>query len=335
MRAGHFILCGGGLESTRLLLIARQQCSAWQRFDGVLGHYYTCHYDLVFGNLRFQGERPHFDFQKTIDGIYARRKLQFSAEYQSVNGLLNSVFRLHFPPYGDPSHGSGVLSLIYLLKSILVREHQDILNHGRGLSEDDQSKLLHLRNVLTNFGSVFRFGGDWLFKMKLAQRKLPYTLIANRNGTYPLEFNSEQVPHALNRVELISQRDQFQMPRIAVHWRLTPEDIDSGIKSFECMQSLLAQTSNCRLEFDPELLREQMAAALPIGGHHMGTTRMGATVSNSVVDQNCQVHGVANLHVASSSVFPTSSYANPTLTIVCLALRLADHLAARATVPGE
>jgi len=66
------------------------------------------------------------------------------------------------------------------------------------------------------------------------------------------------------------------------------------------------------------------------GGHLMGTTRMGTSVSNSVVDRDCRVHGYRNLYIASSSVFPTTGYANPTLTIVALSLRLADSLAKAA-----
>ena len=62
------------------------------------------------------------------------------------------------------------------------------------------------------------------------------------------------------------------------------------------------------------------------GGHHIGTTRMASSPSQGVVDENCKVHGLNNLYIASSSVFPTSSYANPTLTIVAMAIRLADYL---------
>jgi choline dehydrogenase-like flavoprotein len=60
--------------------------------------------------------------------------------------------------------------------------------------------------------------------------------------------------------------------------------------------------------------------------HHMGTTRMGNDPSTSIVDRDCRIHGIANLYVAGSSVFPTSGSANPTLTIVALSLRLANHL---------
>ena len=58
----------------------------------------------------------------------------------------------------------------------------------------------------------------------------------------------------------------------------------------------------------------------------MGTTRMHVDPTLGVVDENCRVHGMANLYVAGSSVFPTGGANNPTLTIVALALRLADHV---------
>ena len=60
--------------------------------------------------------------------------------------------------------------------------------------------------------------------------------------------------------------------------------------------------------------------------HHMGATRMASDPARGVVDRDCRVHGVDNLHVAGSSVFPTAGHVNPTLTIVALALRLADRL---------
>jgi choline dehydrogenase-like flavoprotein len=62
--------------------------------------------------------------------------------------------------------------------------------------------------------------------------------------------------------------------------------------------------------------------------HHIGTTRIHLDPEQGVVDADCRVHGVANLFVTGSSVFPTGGYANPTLTIVALAIRLADHLVA-------
>ena len=72
--------------------------------------------------------------------------------------------------------------------------------------------------------------------------------------------------------------------------------------------------------------------ALSTGMHHIGTTRMARDAGEGVVDADGRVFGTDDLYVAGSSVFPTSGYANPTLTLVALALRLAGHLAARAGV---
>ena len=71
---------------------------------------------------------------------------------------------------------------------------------------------------------------------------------------------------------------------------------------------------------------------MSLSWHHMGTTRMATSPREGVVDANCRVHGMRNFFVAGSSVFPTSGHANPTLTIVALALRLADHLQADVLV---
>ncbi len=68
--------------------------------------------------------------------------------------------------------------------------------------------------------------------------------------------------------------------------------------------------------------------AVNTGSHHIGTARMSASPRQGVVDADCKVHSVANLYVGGSAVFPTSGANTPTLTIVTLALRLADHLSA-------
>ncbi len=68
--------------------------------------------------------------------------------------------------------------------------------------------------------------------------------------------------------------------------------------------------------------------------HHIGTTRMHVDPKNGVVNEHCRVHGLKNLYVAGSSVFPTSGLANPTLTITALALKLSDYLVQHATLGG-
>jgi choline dehydrogenase-like flavoprotein len=86
------------------------------------------------------------------------------------------------------------------------------------------------------------------------------------------------------------------------------------------------------LDFDPERVEDGILRYGAYGGHHIGTARMGDAPASSVVDRNGRVHGMKNLYVAGSAVFTTSSQANPTLTIVALALRLAAHLRRPAVV---
>lgn len=86
-----------------------------------------------------------------------------------------------------------------------------------------------------------------------------------------------------------------------------------------------AGVGRIRLNIDPESERSWV----PVGGAHlMGTTPMGANAKTSVADRNGRLHTVRNAYLAGSSLFPTSTYGNPTYTIVALALRLGDHLKA-------
>lgn len=318
--ATEFVLCGGGLETTRLMLCVQQRQPSWVRFDGVLGKYYGCHYDLISGELQVKRGEPSFFFEKTRDDVYARRKLQFSKMYQQNNGLMNSAFRLHFQPYANAKHGSAVLSLIYLAKSILPREHQDILNHGRDVMEDENKLLSHLANIAMDFPSIPHFAYEWLFKMKLAKRRLPYTLIAPRSRRYPLDFNSEQEPSLNNKISLSTVRDSQNIPRISVQWSLTDRDIESGRQNFIHLRDKLNTSGIAQLNIDFEHLDKQLYEARPIGGHHMGTTRMGINSDKSIVDENLRVHGMENLRIASASIFPTFGAANPTLTLLTIAL---------------
>jgi choline dehydrogenase-like flavoprotein len=144
-------------------------------------------------------------------------------------------------------------------------------------------------------------------------------------------MRGEQEPNPASRVSLIEEKDAFGMPRIALDWRMTPLDKRSALVHTRALGEELGRLGLGRLQID-EWLRDGTADwpldQLAGGHHHMGTTRMAADPARGVVDASCRVHGLANLYVAGSSVFATSGWANPTLTIVALALRLADHLRA-------
>ena len=128
-----------------------------------------------------------------------------------------------------------------------------------------------------------------------------------------------------SRVTLSDQRDVLGLRRIRLDWRLSTHDRHSIIEHIRSLALEIGALGIGRMFIDvgdpdgwPEIVRG--------GAHHMGTTRMHDDPHKGVVDRNCRLHGCDNLYVIGGSVFPTSGAANPTLTIVALTLRLADHL---------
>ncbi len=325
VRAQVFVLAVGGIEVPRLMFNSDPDGPGLGNSTDCLGRYYACHFENTLGRVIATRGPVAFDFEKTTDGVYCRRKLLFSPEAQRQHRLLNTAFRLHFPAYCDASHGSPVLSAIFLAKSSLITEYQSVLQHG---SEPQQVSPAgaHLRNIALGIPQLARFSFQWLFLRTLAHRKLPYTLVRNADGSYPLEFNSEQTPLASSRVVLAQDMDRDGLRRVHVDWRVSEEDTQAAYRAFLLLRRVLEERSACRLEFDETALQQALARSVPLGGHHIGTARMAAAPKDGVVDGNCSVFGLPNLFVASSAVFCTSGHANPTLTIVALALRLAEHL---------
>jgi choline dehydrogenase-like flavoprotein len=145
---------------------------------------------------------------------------------------------------------------------------------------------------------------------------------------------AEQAPNPASRVVLSEKRDVFGLPQIALDWRFCDADKRSLRVLMSALDGELRRLSLGRAESSPWLSEEGIPWEMdplisnhPVGGyHHMGTTRMAASPREGVVDADCRVHGLGNLYVAGSSVFPTGGWANPTLTILALALRLGDSL---------
>jgi choline dehydrogenase-like flavoprotein len=324
VHAAVFVLATGGIEVPRLLMSSDLEGGGLGNRNDLLGRFYSCHFENTFGRVVPNGAAVAFDFEKTTDGVYCRRQLRFTAPAQREHRLLNSAFRLHFPNYSDAGHGSSVMSAIYLAKSTLAPEYRGILQHNA--QNTPSPTAIHLRNVLTGLPQLFKFSFDWLFRTKLARRKLPYTLVANADGSYPLEFNCEQTPLESNRVTLGSDIDRHGLRRIQIAWRVCEADVEATRRAFLLLRTIMNQSDACRLEFDEDRLPERIARSPPLGGHHIGTARMAATEREGVVDGNCAVFGLPNLYIASSAAFPTTSYANPTLTIVALSVRMASHL---------
>jgi choline dehydrogenase-like flavoprotein len=150
--------------------------------------------------------------------------------------------------------------------------------------------------------------------------------ISEKFKRFEVWHSIEQSPHPDNRVTLSSQRDMYGCPKLEVHWHWPLQDIEQTLRTQTLIAGELkrAGLGTLQLVHDPDGLPNVVR---PVGSHHlMGTTRMHDDPKLGVVDAHCRVHGISNLFMAGSSTFPTGGYANPTLTIVAMALRLGDLL---------
>ncbi len=139
----------------------------------------------------------------------------------------------------------------------------------------------------------------------------------------------EPAPNPDSRLILSEETDLFGQAQLAVDWQLDERDLRTTRRALDLAALEFGRLNIGRAFGALYYNRQQWPKNLEAGRHHCGTTRMSKSAENGVVDENCKAHGLNNLYIAGSSVFPTIGYANPTLTIVALALRLGDHLKQR------
>ncbi len=141
-------------------------------------------------------------------------------------------------------------------------------------------------------------------------------------------IRSEQAPNPDSRVQPGQERDALGQRRVLLDWRLTDLDRHNFVKAAQLYSSVVTRSGIGRIKLVPWLFAndDRWWRRIAAGWHHMGTTRMAEEETKGVVDKDCRVFGLDNLYVAGASVFPTVSYSNPTLTLVALTIRLADHL---------
>jgi choline dehydrogenase-like flavoprotein len=334
VNAKAFVAAVGGLEVVRLLGVSIPSAAA---VHANLGRHYMCHLEGTFGELALRPARRGvaFGFERTRDGVYARRRLTIREDVQRADGLLNLAIRLHHPNVVDPRHGLGVLSAMYVTKQLILPEYRrklSMVEHALAaqMPSGPAFWLAHGRNLVLDAPRTAAFAVDWGVRRYLMKRRIPYVALRSAAGVYPLDFNAEQAPHRDSRVSLSSETDRLGLPRLKVDWSFTDADIASVAASYRLMRDAFARSGVAELRLPEGRLEDQLnAAAIPVGGHHIGVARMSADPKHGVTAPDGRLHGSANLYVAGAAVFPTSSHANPTLTAVALALRLAETLKTR------
>lgn len=316
-----FILATGGIESARLLLLSNKtQKTGLGNQNDLVGRFFMDH-PLVYSGMFIPSNPEIFNTtalydMRRVNNVPVMGKLSLTQEVMRREQLLN-ISTVLFP---RPNFYQ--LKAINSLKTLL----EDIRNPG--IQKDT---LKHLSNVM--------FGIDYIVVAAYlaASKQQSFLHGFGRGGWSEVRNNqrrfkmfevlhqTEQAPDPANRVMLSAERDRLGSQKVQVHWRWGDIDSHSIKRAQEIFTEEIARAGLGQLHIERNGDLPQIGS--PAGtAHHLGTTRMHLDPKQGVVDENCRVHGVSNLFIASSSVFPTGGYANPTLTIVALAIRLADRV---------
>jgi choline dehydrogenase-like flavoprotein len=148
---------------------------------------------------------------------------------------------------------------------------------------------------------------------------------ASNAKAWSMGCGMELLPDPARRLTLTGEKDALGLPRLKLHMTMAEADFTLYRKTLKELgrQLLVSRAGMLRLNFDK---RAEWFQTMDWGNHHLGTTRMQDDPKQGVLDANQMVHGIGNLYVAGSSVFPTYGSSNPTLNLLALTLRLADHL---------
>ncbi len=311
IEAEHVVLALGGIETPRLLLASNDIAAAG------IGNAH----DLVG---RFFMEHPHAR-GGAISGPGMWQLLRALGRRQTIGGTRHAAL-LRLSP--DAQRRLGALNTalsLGLRQPEAARQAWVARTYGK-LKHDLNATATNRRLWRTTKHAARRLN-DLLFPIR------PWFHVRSGRGEIAAIVRAEQAPNPDSRVLLGAETDALGLRRADLDWRLSAVDKHSVgclIDSLDAVmrRSGLGSVRKAAWLSEPGVLwhNDPTISAHPIGGyHHMGTTRMADDPTRGVVDRHGRVHGIANLHVAGSSVFPTSSWANPTLTIAALALRMGDR----------
>jgi choline dehydrogenase-like flavoprotein len=302
-RARAVALCAGGIENARLLLASNKVMSAGLgNHNDLVGRFFQEHPNGCTAVL--EGGDPVW-LQDHFRLFYRRGRRYFpkfalSETVQRRERVLNATAHLVFSYLPEPGTEA-------------LREIAHALRRGR-LPDSPLQQATRLASDLPRVGGA------------VARRFLRGRSPLGQPVSVRLQCHLEQAPDPASRITLSSERDTLGMPRARIEWRLTELERRTAQVLTAHAGDEFARLGLGTLQPEPWLTEPGWSAHLNDCYHHSGTTRMALTPRTGVVDTNGAVFGVDGLYVCGSSVFPTSGFANPTLTIVALAQRMAKHL---------
>jgi len=293
-----------------LLASTRQQgAGIGNRYD-LVGRYFQDHPRFLNGIVDFAEpyrNNPLFDIKfhcivnkVKIGGVDISGQMRIPFEVQKERGILDAQMWFRSLYAGE---GTDVVRALYRMRQRVRGKWSPFVGLG------------------TDLGHIFSHPMD----------SLTYS-VAHTTGSLKLvryvtmELIAEPEPDPNSRVMLSDDVDALGMRRTKIDWRLNQRVKDTVDTSFELLARELEDKKIAKVTLGPRINDVGWPADMEGTYHHMGTTRMADSPREGVVDRNCLVHGMENLYIAGSSVFPTSSSNNPTMTLVALALRLTDRL---------
>jgi choline dehydrogenase-like flavoprotein len=314
VRARAYVLACGGIENARLLLASNRVAPAGLGNEhDLVGRFFMDHPYLTTGHFAPASGRhadgPHViqSFKRAGVGQKCHVGFALSERVRRDERLTgcSAYFIRRLASETAPEYFSrGGKSRLRLAEFL---EHRT--STGAELGR-------HLRNVATGWREV---------GLTLARRASD---VIRPRYVLALRTVLETTPRPDSRVALTTARDRLGMPCVRVDWRISESDRRGLDRLRAAMGNAIRSRGLGVLVEDPHVDETGWPVSMEGGKHHMGTTRMHADPKRGVVGADGRVHGMANLYIAGSSVFPTCGYANPTFTVVALALRLADHLKA-------
>jgi choline dehydrogenase-like flavoprotein len=318
VRSRVVVVAGGAIETARLLLnsTAESPSGLGNRFDNV-GRFFMDHPRVSFGlgTLSPKGLTRVMDLYSPhhIGGELFNGKFKLSETVLRQEALLNGNAQI----VRNFSKGQleGLSSASIAVNSIRRRDGLTrVPKHLVGVAR-------HAVPVARQLALLFltRPGAR-------GQALLKWTTPAERS--FVLNYQPEQAPNPDNRVTLGERRDIFGYRIAHLNWRWSESDLQSIRRVRKIFASEFLTEGIGELdESELDVLRGEGGQQTPeTAHHHLGTTRMHDDPRWGVINRDCQLHDSSTVYVAGGSVFPTGGYANPTLTIVALALRLADEL---------
>jgi choline dehydrogenase-like flavoprotein len=330
--ARHCVLAASGIENPRLLLASnKEQASGIGNAHDLVGRFLMDHPGARIGRLGsdrlgevgrlfgFYGVPHHGRTHMYMRGLAP------TAALQQRERLLNCA--VYLMPQLSPHDPWDALKRLLQRKS----DHalQDMFSLFRGgplLARGLAMKALasgampaRLKDLVVNTAIRFRPN---LVADEFLSRGLPHKVTA-----ISIDAICEQRPDPSSRLRLSDRTDRLGVPIAQVDWHIHPEERNTIVRLGHLIRETFSRAGLPEPVLEPWVAANRPDEAVIIDmAHTMGTTRMSDDPKKGVVDSNCRVHGVRGLHVAGSSVFPTSGHANPTLMLLALAIRLADQL---------